>query len=65
MNKANQDLSLHTAREKSLFGLLAYLVLTILVTACVTSTSFQEWRGPDEFIGQGGLCRTVDGIDIW
>jgi hypothetical protein len=34
-------------------------------SGCVTSTSFQEWRGPDEFLGQGGICRAVDGIDIW
>jgi hypothetical protein len=65
MNRAKHGLPVHPARELSLFGLLVFLVITVLVTACVTSTSFQEWRGPDEFVGRGGLCRTVDGIDIW
>jgi hypothetical protein len=44
---------------------LVWLIVAFLNSACVTSITFQEWRGPDEYIGQGGLCHTVDGIDIW
>jgi len=65
MNRANHGLPVPTTGQISLFGLLAFLVITVLVAACVTSTSFEKWRGPDEYVGQGGICRTVDGIDIW
>jgi hypothetical protein len=40
-------------------------MLAFVGSACVTSTVFQEWQGPDEFVGQEGSRRTVNGVDIW
>jgi hypothetical protein len=30
-----------------------------------SSGTFEAYSGPNEFTGQGGTKRTVDGIDIW
>jgi len=65
MNRSDHDPQVSTAGQISLFGLLAGLVIAFLIAGCISSTAFQEWQGPDEFTGQGGLRRTVDDIDIW
>jgi hypothetical protein len=45
----------------------ALLILTLPLGGCAlySNGTFEPYSGPNEFTGQGGSKRTVNGIDIW
>ena len=44
---------------------LAVVVASLTGCALYSNGNFEPYSGPNEFTGQGGSKRTVDGIDIW
>ena len=48
------------------FGfVLSTILLSFLLTGCISTAHFQAWNGPAEFEGQGGAFTTKGGIDIY
>ena len=41
------------------------ILLSFLLTGCISVSHFQAWNGPAEFEGHGGAFITKDGIDIY
>jgi len=52
-------------KKSQLYSVLVLLTIASMSSGCISSTSFQEWRGADEYVGEGGTFHTVDGIEIW
>ena len=40
-------------------------ILIVLIAIACSSPKIIEYRGPNEFQGEGGTVETIDGIDFW
>jgi hypothetical protein len=42
-------------KKSQLYSVLVLLTIASMSSGCISSTSFQEWRGADEYVGEGGI----------
>lgn len=70
--RIRRDAFTHFARKggaimfwRACITIMPFALMVFSLTSCISTSSFQKWQGPSEFVGQGGISRTVDGITIW
>jgi hypothetical protein len=60
-------MEMRPCRRHAFIPLVALLFLANVLGGCAlySNGTFEAYSGANEFTGQGGTKRTVDGIDIW